>query len=89
VPDSLEPPPTQGSNTNHCPGSLSGAAGRGGALVAAIWSLLILAGAERVPSAARRRASAASLRAWVWVIHWPTAAGPAPESSAARYWASY
>ncbi|MFY9934731.1 MAG: hypothetical protein WAK82_42675 [Streptosporangiaceae bacterium] len=39
--------------------------------------------------AARGRASAASLRAWVSVIHWPPTAGSAPESSAARYRASF
>ena len=58
-------------------------------MVAAICSLVILAGPGRVlPVAARRRASAARWRAWVSVIHWPTTAGSAPESSAFRYWAS-
>src|SRR5712664_3446335 len=50
--------------------------------VAAICSFVIFAGPGRVlPVAARRRASAASLRAWVSVIHWPTTAGSAPELS--------
>ena len=53
--------------------------------VMAICSLVIRVGAGRLPVAARRRASAASLRAWVSVIHWPTTAGSAPESSALRY----
>ena len=57
--------------------------------VAAICSLVIRSGPRRLPVAARRRASAASLRAWVSVIHWPTTAGSAPESSVARYWASF
>jgi hypothetical protein len=58
--------------------------------VVTICSLVILTELGRVlPVAARRRALAASLRAWVSVIHWPTTAGSAPESSALRYWASF
>jgi hypothetical protein len=56
--------------------------------VVAICSLVIDSGPGRVPVAARRRASAASLRAWISVIHWPTA-GSAPESGATQYWASF